>query len=443
MDDVKDQGKISVIPVELWTRITRQLDTHSLCNLRSTCRVVEHRTRGSFAKTFFTKKQFMITTPSLQALVDISRHETFSQTLRHVCFGTDNYSLTHFGEQVNDAVRAGFVDQFWLISTALWRGMVVDALRRLPNLLSIHMRDYNSPTKYRDGPGAVWRSCGAVTAEEKTGKEISMTNSLDTVNAIRLVDTLFQNILLAMVEADVRPINFELTLKAGGVSDYVLYVQPQLRPVLEGFTKLHLDLNNRTWQSNRHLSPRGNGLKQFIAACPNLTSLRINFQRSSEVTARFYSWLAGEVADDDEDSIPPPELRYLKRLELGMCDLHESIPDALLARFESTLESITFWRIRLYHTDSRLTTEENLWAKFLEHRSGTATKLREIVLGNLRQRQGGNLYDNSVYFASSSDPNTLYKIRRPRGPPAPGEDDCWTKAAKDVMVKRRGECLGY
>lgn len=76
------------IPTELLTRITGHLTTEDLCKVRLTCKLVASRMHSSFAYEFFRKKQFMISTVSLQALVDIADNP-LGAGLNHVIMATD------------------------------------------------------------------------------------------------------------------------------------------------------------------------------------------------------------------------------------------------------------------------------------------------------------------------------------------------------------------
>jgi hypothetical protein len=67
------------LPLEVLLNITVYLDTPSYGNLRRACTAMEKNTFESFAKEFFSTKQFMVTSFSLQALLDISQHPTLSK----------------------------------------------------------------------------------------------------------------------------------------------------------------------------------------------------------------------------------------------------------------------------------------------------------------------------------------------------------------------------
>lgn len=67
------------LPLEVLLNITQFLDTPSYGRLRLACAAMERSTFDAFAREFFTIKQFMTTSFSLQALLDISKHPTISK----------------------------------------------------------------------------------------------------------------------------------------------------------------------------------------------------------------------------------------------------------------------------------------------------------------------------------------------------------------------------
>jgi hypothetical protein len=67
------------LPLEVLLNITTFLDTPSYGNLRLACTSMEKNTFDAFATEFFTIKQFMVTSFSLQTLLDISQHSTLSK----------------------------------------------------------------------------------------------------------------------------------------------------------------------------------------------------------------------------------------------------------------------------------------------------------------------------------------------------------------------------
>lgn len=69
------------LPPELMLRISLYSTTLELGNFRLSCKQVETNLFESFAREFFTKRQFMIERVSLEALVGIANHKTLAPYL--------------------------------------------------------------------------------------------------------------------------------------------------------------------------------------------------------------------------------------------------------------------------------------------------------------------------------------------------------------------------
>ncbi|KAG9971971.1 hypothetical protein KCU98_g13542, partial [Aureobasidium melanogenum] len=69
------------LPPELLLRVSAFLTTSELGKFRLTSKNIEAVLFDSFAREFFTKKQFMLEQLSLQALIDISNHPTLASRL--------------------------------------------------------------------------------------------------------------------------------------------------------------------------------------------------------------------------------------------------------------------------------------------------------------------------------------------------------------------------
>jgi len=69
------------LPPELMLRISTHLTTVELGSFRLTCKLVERNLFESFAREFFTKRQFMVEKVSLEALAGIANHKTLAPYL--------------------------------------------------------------------------------------------------------------------------------------------------------------------------------------------------------------------------------------------------------------------------------------------------------------------------------------------------------------------------
>lgn len=107
-------------PLELLILVSSHLSTPDLGSLRRTCKHIERSLYETFAKEFFTKKQFMLTQPSLQALVDISNHHSLSKQLEHVIIGLEEYNQFSLTGAQDPKYKLGCEEQSVLIKSVRW-----------------------------------------------------------------------------------------------------------------------------------------------------------------------------------------------------------------------------------------------------------------------------------------------------------------------------------
>jgi ATP sulfurylase len=140
-------ASLLTIPLELLVAVSSFLSTPELGALRLTCKQIEKSLYEWFSKEFFTKKQFMLTHESLQALFDISKHAGFSQKLSHVIIATNVYANKHIVFRDKDAAARycqGFNDQRTLLNTGVDREMLTESFKNLKNLQTVGIRDFNN-----------------------------------------------------------------------------------------------------------------------------------------------------------------------------------------------------------------------------------------------------------------------------------------------------------
>jgi hypothetical protein len=141
-------ASLLTIPLELLVAVSSFLSTPDLGALRLTCKQTEKSLYEWFSKEFFTKKQFMLTHKSLQALFDISKHASFSQKLSHVIIATNVYAETrHVQFRDKDAAARycqGYNDQKTLLNTGVDREMLTESFKNLKSLQTVGIRDFNN-----------------------------------------------------------------------------------------------------------------------------------------------------------------------------------------------------------------------------------------------------------------------------------------------------------
>jgi hypothetical protein len=140
-------ASLLTIPLELLIAVSSFISTPDLGALRLTCKQIEKSLYEWFSKEFFTKKQFMLTHQSLQALFDISKHASFSQKLSHVIIATNVYANKPLFFTDNDAAARWFQgceDQRALLNTGVDREMLTESFKNLKNLQTVGIRDFNN-----------------------------------------------------------------------------------------------------------------------------------------------------------------------------------------------------------------------------------------------------------------------------------------------------------
>jgi hypothetical protein len=159
---------LASIPLEVLLQIVRQLKTPEYGNLRLTCKEIEGSLLNSFSREFFTKRQFMISPFSLQALVDISRSR-LGPSLSQVIIGLEQpfkslrsqippYNHASLDTPSQDLLVQEYINNMSFNNTCHDVEMLVEAFSNLPNLVTVGLRDFNSRSRYRDFPDITWKS---------------------------------------------------------------------------------------------------------------------------------------------------------------------------------------------------------------------------------------------------------------------------------------------
>lgn len=397
------------MPQEVLTRITYFVRTPDLCNARLTCKSLENALYYSFAYEFFRKKQFMIYGPSLQVLVDISKHPSLSHHLKHVIIGTDQILPPNRISAATDDQKSlnwhlAYADQQTLLVSGRARDMLVEAFRNLRHLEIIDLRDFHSSSRTRDGD-ATWSSYGHNTLLETTG--VKPFTGQPRAGEEDYPTRLFSLIIHALAAAKARPEGIEVVIRENwAVREHGFlvptYLEPDLLPILAGLKKLHLvlDINTVTYVN---VGIQYLLFKKFLALTPNLTWLRINFRRcfskhgEEEALLKWLAsslrpgaWSSPGLTNADPSRFPPPvELDHLEQLDIGQCSVSTNTLARLFRKFSPTLKAISLRRVKLQqnsgqHSFDMDDDEQNPWIKFLRSlKKESFPHLRELSLGHL------------------------------------------------------------
>ncbi len=404
------------LPLEVLVRITYFIPTKDLGSVRLSCRALEQGLFGFFSHEFFRKKQFMVSTDSLQALIDISKHPTLSPCLKHVIICADRPSHNKWVQDRNDEARARLeiasADHMHLLATGGLRDMLAEAFARLTNLETVDIRDFESTSRNRDGFGAHWRSYGAVTMAASTAAPIQLGPRGDQDP---YPSQLFSAITAALAAAHARPKSIEVLLRSGNWCQFALYdtafyipprMEASMSSLLAGLKTLHLALA-LSHPSNVRMRPFI--FQKFLSLAPNLTWLRLNFNHTQKVDCdEVLSWLA---LNDNNQALPasfdrdPIQLHHLERLDLGDAETEPKTLLKLVAKFAPTLTSLYLRRVKLYEADSRLKDPKvTPWVGFLSVVAKMpGLRLRVLDLSSIQH--SGTGWSNQVVFKSRNPRN--------------------------------------
>ncbi|RMZ68590.1 F-box domain-containing [Pyrenophora seminiperda CCB06] len=424
------------IPLELLVAVSSFLPTEDLGSLRLTCKQVEKSLYEWFSKEFFTKKQFMLTHTSLQALVDISNHVSLSKKLVHVIIGMNVYEAMPLRFRDANAAECyiqGYEAQKALLSTGMDREMLSEAFERLENLTTVGIRDFNSPNRFRDGKS--WGSWGATTVYRETGARLSapghyFSGTQEVVNG--LPERIFSNILYALGKAKRQPPEFEVLLRHDGLSDIAFslpdFIRPTVEPVLQHMTTLLLNLdlkprNHHTHSNGTNADPNpGRLCRHFLRCTPNLIHLRLNFSKHQVANnENFLKWLsqpAPAVCAPNADFTDPPAiaLSHLNVLELGQLSTNAPSLVDIITKFAPTLKDLSLWRMNLDQTPGNHASasspdyKPNFWRGLF----GALSKIGQLELTHIKvgMLQQGNMFVN---FRSGEEGSEVQKHKEYTG----------------------------
>lgn len=397
---------IQKIPLEVLLRITYHLSTPDLGSLRLTSRSVEQFLYTTFVNEFFTRKQFMITEDSLQALIDIS-NSRLGPHLRYVHFGLDRFpegvQRPLSDDDKERKFRERYANNFTLWNTGHHRDMLVEAFRNLPNLEDVIIRDFNSRQRSRDGPNAEWHSYGFTTAFNETGVSLNqgMTGIWNSGFPYQYCSQVFAAVLSALGAAKTNIKGIEiLSRNANHLRDFAFnipkFMEPSVMAVLQGLEKLHLCIDlawrnpNVGWSMNSGTSRSAPDLfiRKFLSHATNLKNLRINEHRTNSAgLANLLDWMI-----DGDGNGPPNSMPKLEELSLGTMNIDAPRLLKLVAKFAPSLKKLELWKVTMVrnlppNAPSSPTPKEIFWANFLKKLTEIPSlELRHFKVGMLQQQ---------------------------------------------------------
>ncbi|XDG09421.1 hypothetical protein ABKA04_009036 [Annulohypoxylon sp. FPYF3050] len=436
---IEGQSPLLKVPTEVLLHISSYLSTADYGSLRSVCRKFEESLFQYFAKEFFTKRQFMFTEFSLQALVDISKSR-FGPSLnclqisleRPYQFNFSHQSANSSNQDLDQALKRNkfceeCISHETLISSGQDVELLTEALRNLPQLQTIGLRDFNSRGRYREGVNAEWRTYGAPTFSKETNSYPQQPRLLQAPAGSQEKDTSYVcHIFLAILRAlgKAKEIHqapgLEVILRGCFLPPQAFniprYLVPIVSPVLQDLKTLFLDLGPILFQ---RLAINNNGtcegftytgymLVKFLSMTPSLKYLRFGFRNCSTADAKsILQWFAqvpitssgppfntSQNLDSMQERLPKllaPELPHLKKLDLGFATIELPLLLNVIKRYKSSLRTISMHRVTLANSQHHASCKVNLWSKFFSQIAKLGLKLDAIRISHVRQKYNADL----------------------------------------------------
>ncbi|RMZ01351.1 hypothetical protein D0862_06400 [Hortaea werneckii] len=355
------------LPPELLLRTSDHLTTSELGYLRLTCKAIESTLFDTFAKEFFTKRQFMVEHVSLQALLDIASHPTLSPWLTQIIIGADMLPPFPDIAHLPSCARHRYLERRVFLSTGLACEMLAEAFSKLSNLQTVGLRDYHGGPagsgRERDGPDASWKSYGwsCNLSEEQYQSRTHLWRPSTT--AWGHPGPLLPLILQALGRAKARPQNLEIFLRKGNKLDpwsfnvFNCRLAPSIPSILAGIQRLMLSISDLNRSSNNsgkdsiETRMRSVPIIKFLEHTSDLKCLRLNFQGDTSNADHILEWLGRRPEGSSLENsnmvayIPPVQLDNLVELDLGMVSIHNYTLVDIVTKF--SLKSLNLWKVSI------------------------------------------------------------------------------------------------
>ncbi|KAJ2994150.1 hypothetical protein NUW58_g1633 [Xylaria curta] len=418
-------------PLEVLLQITSYLTTPDYGHLRRTCRQLEAALFGAFTKEFFSKRQFALMEFSIQALVDISKSR-LAPCLTHLIIHLEHPNAlgppgTKTYEQAvrDNLYQAEYINHWEFITTGRDVEMLTDAIKHLPNLETIGMRDFNSRNRSRDD--TAWNSYGCPTLARKTSYLLVLPNTslhlFPSGRGPEYISHVFLTILRAIGNTAVHGCGptvtrIEVLLHNCRFLDTSFKIPDRFETgislALSKLKALLLDglcedrpffFVNDVASGSKPIVGAGYFLSRFLEKASALEHLRLNFQfYTQHPTERILLWLANARDPKDaqtstidsptaancvkaSESLPahfPPAPKFpnLRALDIGMATVTQAVLIALYTNYKSTLRDIQLHKMTLA---TPVNTKSNLWDRFCNKMRDVDLELTTFRLAYLRQ----------------------------------------------------------
>ncbi|CAK4033113.1 hypothetical protein BST61_czeina21g000990 [Lecanosticta acicola] len=307
------------LPSELIAHIFQYLDDYDLFNARVSHRALDKASFEHFARRFFRKKGFMITTRSLTVLQHIATHDELGKYLQHVWCNPDCYTFAR-PKCCPDDEEDSDLDSADGLETPLEKGPVLmarvhstlsrqyaaycdvirdhsdllysdkleerlnHAFRLLPNLRTVGMRrseDY-SPygwTEIKDAVGEDPRILGPIPSTPSSTLSGPTQLFIALIGAISASGTRLERLYTDAIEVDNVPENTLTQEKLNAACSSILYIEAN---VIKGFLTTHPVPDTHEYNPRPGTAELGKGMAHLFKAMPNLKELGLQIFRDNQ-----------------------------------------------------------------------------------------------------------------------------------------------------------------
>ncbi|KAL1584408.1 hypothetical protein WHR41_06308 [Cladosporium halotolerans] len=420
------------LPSELIASIFHFLNDGDIFAARSANRVLERASFSFFAKRFFRKKGYMITTPSLQVLQSVAAHEELRPYVQHVWFNPDCFTFgslnpitptdhacpsagtesgidgrlpdfTQSEQSRYEAYSECIEDYHQLIfSETKLAEMLTAAFATLPNLKAVGMRrsDQHSPwgwQRLKDAIGQDPRELGEIPEGQSFLLSGPTQLYIPLMKALAASGAIIQRLYTDAIEIDdISPEALPQEALAEA-SCSVLYLE--INATKGNLIKLDLPGAGNA-QSTSVQNP--SGLSKLLSATPNLRELGLMIfpdrKQSHLIPPQPYrpeSWRTSYPYKALERLSASIKLQNLRRIKLEKFTVSPSILISLLQPSAQHLTSIKLRDIRLLPDlqDSATSTfnpnADRTWEPIFNFLATFCPKLSYLLLYHLSHPSGG------------------------------------------------------
>ncbi|KAI1416739.1 hypothetical protein F5Y13DRAFT_185579 [Hypoxylon sp. FL1857] len=423
------------IPIEVIIHIASYLTTPEYGMFRLVCRHTEHNLFNSFVQEFFAKREFMLTEFSLQTLLDISKSR-LRIYLKYLIINLERPTLRQYPHVIvqihqgtansiqaiqHNRLQEEYLSHQGLIASGQDLELLTQALRNLPTLHTISLRDFFRCGRYRDGGDCCWHAYGAPTLVRETGigyiqpsfrtqyRHEGMDGDFKTY-----ARRTFWTILRAMGKAKEMSSlpQLEVILRNSWLPDDAFsiprYFEPTILPVLQNLKVLFLDLGHNSFPTIISTEGRQKNhsflhLAAFLSKALSLEHLRLNFRNCPGSEARdILQWFADvptpseylPLALGNQSNVPgnlpelphTPQFPHLVQLDIGMVEIELPLLLAIYMRYRESLRKISLHRVTLHSPPKSPPRPPNSWREFLHHITRLDFNLSTLRLSSLKER---------------------------------------------------------